>query len=338
METALKAKLPSLWYRAERKVWFVTIGGKQINLGAEEQLAIRKYAQILARDLGELTETDITLHNLVKEFFHNRENFKSEATKDGYRKIMWAVLDFYNEPLLAKDLKPWAVGEWLRSIGVDTPANYNKHIAQVSRIFNWGVKMGYLSANPIKGMPRQEEKPKEDFIPSDKFTLFLYAIPTTLTRDLARFMLETGCRVREVRILEAKHWDAQRKCFTLPIEDSKGKKKSRVIFCSDVAAKLVKENWTASGPIFRNTKGQPWTAQSIKKNFGRAATAIGLDFKMSGTILRHSFAHHRLQSGQDVGTVSKLMGHSTTDCVMKIYGHLMDGDILPNAANAVKIY
>ena len=50
--------------------------------------------------------------------------------------------------------------------------------------------------------------------------------------------------------------------------------------------------------------------------------------KLCATTLRHSWAHHRLESGQDSLIVSKLMGHVDGRMLATRYGHIEEGQRL----------
>ena len=54
-----------------------------------------------------------------------------------------------------------------------------------------------------------------------------------------------------------------------------------------------------------------------------AAAIAGIKVpKLCATVLRHSFAHHRLVNGQDALTVAELLGHKGTDMLAKRYGKI----------------
>jgi integrase len=326
-----------MWLRDGRG-WYVTLNGEQIPLGPTSDVAKRNYTALLAERLGVKSSTGITLRELAEQFRLNYE-YGSEATKESYRKTIRSIHGWFSASFVAEELVPYVVHKWLDETGPDGPAGVRKRISEVVRILNWGVEQGYLKTNPIAGIKKPKLQPREHFIPPDRLREFIQAIPHQPGKDLATFMLETGCRVAEVRILTRIDYDAKNNRFVLYREDSKGKRRKRVIFLSQKAKTLI-GHWLhhfPTGPLFRNTHGTPWTAQNIGKTFDAAGKKIGLNFKVCGTVLRHSYTYNRLLAGQDVATVSKLLGHSTTDMVMTVYGHMCDGPLLEKAADAVAI-
>jgi integrase len=72
----------------------------------------------------------------------------------------------------------------------------------------------------------------------------------------------------------------------------------------------------------------------IRLRFRRRKRELKMPW-LTATHLRHSFAHHRLSSGQDALTVSKLMGHVDTRMLATRYGHLdANTQFMLDAANA----
>jgi site-specific recombinase XerC len=105
--------------------------------------------------------------------------------------------------------------------------------------------------------------------------------------------------------------------------ESKGRKSSRVIWMGTEAQEIAAAAAAAypEGPIFRDKRGRPWHKGSTRSRFRAAAPKLGME-KLNMTLLRHSFAHHRLTTGQDSMVVTELLGHKGPRMLKERYGHL----------------
>ena len=105
------------------------------------------------------------------------------------------------------------------------------------------------------------------------------------------------------------------------------------------AAEKITKKWAArnpKGPIFRNSRGRPWTAMAFNNRFCRLKEKIGM--KLCMYALRHSYAHHALTKGKvDPVTTATLLGHANTHMLMQTYGHLLkDPAFMRDAAKRVR--
>jgi integrase len=72
--------------------------------------------------------------------------------------------------------------------------------------------------------------------------------------------------------------------------------------------------------VFASPIGEPRKPSSITKQWGAAAKGFGL--KVSFHALRHTHASQLIESGMDVLTISRRLGHSTPTITLSVYGHL----------------
>jgi integrase len=183
--------------------------------------------------------------------------------------------------------------------------------------------MGYIGHDPIAKMAKPTPRIRQEYVPSDLWPQVLAAATDEPFRDLLTVMLTSGARPQEVFKAEASHFDPAHGRLVFPMEQSKGRKRSRVVWLPDEAraiiARLVKQY--PEGKLFRNARGKPWDRNSVRCRFRRLKDILKMPW-LTATTLRHSFAHHRLTSGQDSHVVSKLMGHVDGRMIETRYGHV----------------
>jgi integrase len=141
--------------------------------------------------------------------------------------------------------------------------------------------------------------------------------------DFARFLAYSGCRLSEAR---AATWaDVDLTKGTLIVHNAKVRrarnwKPTRVVpIIADMRALLE-----------RLQKANPKPEDSIcgvmecEKSLVRACKIVGIP-KLTHHDLRHLFATRCIESGVDIPTVSRWLGHSDGGALaMKVYGHLRD--------------
>ncbi len=134
-----------------------------------------------------------------------------------------------------------------------------------------------------------------------------------------------------------RHIDFVNSVIVFTPSESKGKRHERVIF-PPIDALAICQRLAAVhrlGPIFRNTKGRPWTKDSINCRFQRMKKK--LNRPCCAYAIRHSFATEGLKSGMDSLTLAQLMGHADTSMLAKHYAHLSrNPEYLREQANRIR--
>jgi site-specific recombinase XerD len=184
----------------------------------------------------------------------------------------------------AEDLRPFHLTEWAAGHRTKRPGgrpwgpNHERGaITAVQRAFSWAAKVGHLDHNPVRHVEKPAPKRREQVLTRAEFDHLLSHVKDDAFRDVLEFCWETGCRVQEVRILEAGHLKAEYGRFELPPRQAKGKKRWRLIYLTRRAEEIVTPlaRTNPEGPIFRNADGAPWDAQNFNCRFFRLQRRLG---------------------------------------------------------------
>ncbi len=320
------ARSPQPWFRQDRQAWFVTINGQRHNLGPDEQEAKRKFHELMASKpkCPIATHTYLTVADIFEKFLAWTSIHRAPKTYqwNQFRIQMFVDALGAGVSMPVSSLKPFHVVEWSDK-HPDWSPNYRHGLIQaVQRAFNWAVKLGHLDTNPIRhiekpGLSRREElitsidweKVRDHYAEGDPF------------RDLLEFSWESGARPFEARRIETRHVQLEQHRVYFPKEESKGKKRPRIIYMTVRAEQIIKRLMVdRAGLLFLNARNKPWTPFCINNRFCRLQKHVGK--KMCQMLLRHSFATTKLEEGTAPATVAALLGHADLSMISRFYGHL----------------
>jgi integrase/recombinase XerD len=129
-------------------------------------------------------------------------------------------------------------------------------------------------------------------------------------RTLAMVMYGAGLRVQEASHLRVSDIDSQR--MLLHVREGKGGK-DRYVMLSEQLLGTLRRYWLEYRPrgfLFPGRTGdKPIEETAIRKTMRLASAKAGLRKRVTPHVLRHSFATHLLELGNDTRVIQVLLGH-----------------------------
>lgn len=330
---ARKRKGP--WRRKQDQHWYTTIGRKLAKVADKEctyEKAFQEYAKIVSQPHE--PPARVTIGILLNSFVDWTQSNRAEATYQWYRRFRKSFVQHTGVSLKVQDVKPYHVQDWLSLHYKEaTRTTQNGAIRALQRAFNWGVNNGRIDRNPIVGIEKPSREPREFVITEAEFQELLGFVNGQEFKDYLCFMWETGCRPQEIKLIERKHREGN--MIILERKSSKGKKYNRVIYLNQAATEIL-GRLKGPGPLFRNSQGKPWTANSVRCRFRTLKKKMNMP-ELCANTMRHSWATNSLKNGTDTTTASILMGHRDPSTLIRNYQHLAkDHEYLAKAAETAR--
>lgn len=318
------ARRPQPWLRRSRG-WYVQHNGKQVFLGKDKAQAFKHFHELMSCPTRKVVKVSEGFFTVCDQFLDWTKRNRAARTYDWYIERLQPFVDYLvrvNASITVQGVKPFHVTNWLATHPNWSSTTRRSSIIAVQRCFSWAGKMGYPINSPMESLEKPPANSRDRVISPDEFKAILAKSPDQQFKDLVTSAWETGCRPQELLKIEARHIDHQNKRWILPIKEAKGKKRPRIIYLTDAAWDITKRLALKhpDGPIFRNTRGRPWTAYSVNCRF--TAMKKTLDVKYCLYHFRHSFATRTLESGLDALTVALLLGHANPAMLSVTYQHM----------------
>jgi integrase len=191
------------------------------------------------------------------------------------------------------------------------------------------VESGVIYSNPAAVVKRAAVRSKQIALPTtEKFNALLSEMRTGHSRDsincadLAAGLAFTGCRVGEAREIAWRDVDFDTGEIVVRGDASTGTKNwelRRVPLIPDARALFQRMR---SERADESLETKVFRVRECQKSLDRACKKIGAD-RITHHDLRHLFATCCIESGVDIPTVSRWLGHKDGGALaMKTYGHL----------------
>jgi integrase len=263
-------------------------------------------------------------------------------SKDYYKEALAALLKSWPElrdadvkRISERDCRSWAA-KFFREYS----ANRSNNTLMVLRdLFDIAVESGMIYTNPARAVKRAKVRAKDLKLPSrEEFLRFVEEIQTAGSRDsrncadAVAFMAFSGSRLGEANAVTWRDVNFTRGELTVrgdAVTRTKNSEIRRVPMIPELQALLRRmRSERRKEPVDKAVL----RVREAQRSMDRAANRVGMH-RITHHDLRHLFATMAIESGVDVPTVSRLLGHKDGGALcMKTYGHLRD----EHAREAVK--
>jgi integrase len=211
-----------------------------------------------------------------------------------------------------------------RTVSKSTPVRANRMLALLRHAFNKAIQWGWVEINPVNGIKRNAELPRERYLSRDELEAFFAAMDArqdTPSLLAIRFILLTGCRRGEALSARWEQFDLNTGHWTKPSAHTKQRRVHRVPLSSEAVATLRRARLLSNGDVvFPGPSGSPLV--EVKRIFKLLLQEAGIrDLRIHD--LRHSFASILASGGKPLNVIGRLLGHTQPVTTMR-YAHLFD--------------
>jgi integrase len=327
-------RTPKPWYWSARNAWYVQIDGKQTRLGAAETKTkippddVRREYHRLMACRGLITDEDrrkASVPEVIEAFIAGKAATRTKTVK---------TYLFYLEPFAHRfrgrkpdSIKVSEVLAFVTSRSTWSDGTKHNAVVTVKALYRWARDVGYLDANPMAGLTNPYPAGRrERGITLAEFEGMIGAVRDDAFKTVLRFLRDTGCRPGELCKLTARHLDPVQPVATLrPGEHKTGRRtgRSRTILLPGTIAEELRElaRQRPTGPLLRNTKGDPWNPNTIEKRVRRLRRKLNLPDDVVPYAARHSFLTRLVETGTPLAIAAKIAGHSRIDTIQDVYLH-----------------
>jgi len=263
----------------------------------------------------------------LEEFiaYLRKEEGKSDNTCQSYERDIRQFLESSEQKgLQLSELNGDVIALYLEELSNKgrSAATVSRLVASLKAFFSYGVKCGWISADPTKELHSPKVIKKKPDILTDTQVYKLLSQPNTETekgiRDKAMLELlcDTGLRVSELIDLRLEDVDLSKRKIRI-----KAARQREVVYDKKIG-RYLQAYLTSSRPklqaktgedgeyFFLNITGEQMSRQGFWKLIKKYGKSAGIELDLTPHTLRHSFAAHALRSGRDLKDVQKILGHS----------------------------
>ncbi|MFT8795180.1 MAG: tyrosine-type recombinase/integrase [Acetobacter orientalis] len=245
---------------------------------------------------------------LVKTWLHNR----SGNTVRAYRANVAEFARFVGKPFAEVALED--LQAWHDSMSGAADATRRRKLSALKSLLTYGHKLGFLphDAGMAFRLERGRDNLNERILTRPKVLAMIAAERDARRHALLALLYGTGLRLSEACALKWRDL-TRRQGGAIATVFGKGGKTRHVQVSPSLFKELVavRVDSVPDAPVIPGHDGGPLHVRAAHRVVKRAAKRAGLAEDASAHWLRHAFASHQLDAGQNVHWVQAQLGHSS---------------------------
>ncbi len=329
----------NLYRRKSSDVYYALLkrNGKQFrrSLKTTDRELARRRLNELRDEVGNLTSQDagqLTFEILANRWQESVRHTVKESTAKRRKRCVAVVSPFFAGVTL-RHITASHCERWVTERGESiAPQTFAHELDTMKAVFEYAKEQGLILRNPAQSIRRKRILPAQIEVPTrTQFVQLVAAIRasdgrtssqerTTDGADLVELLAYSGCRIEEARNLRWEHVSFERGTLTI----TGGERRTK-----NYEARTVPMTAALSGLLSRlHSERQPKSTAhvmaigSARRCITTACRRLGLP-RFTHHDFRHFFATTCIESGVDIPTISKWLGHKDGGALaMKVYGHL----------------
>jgi integrase/recombinase XerD len=209
-----------------------------------------------------------------------------------------------------------------------SPASVARKVAAIKSFYFYLFEEHAIAANPTLELdaPRVAKRAPQALTEGQVNALLAAATDSTpkgyRDRALLEVLYATGIRVTELVTLQIDDLDLETATLRIGKDEAgaDGSNRSRDLPLNERAVGALRDYLQNgrlalkvppdAGPLFANPRGEPLTRQGVWLILKQYVKEAGIDVPVTPHSLRHSFAAHRLERGERVQDLQRLLGHA----------------------------
>lgn len=321
-ERKLLKTIPGWFYHKYQRLWSVL--NTDENIGLLKTLFKGKYSVKKDERKASLPSVQLSDATLNELYLTERKILLkgySENTLNAYKSELKFFFSYFGQKNLVEITKDEIEGYIHYLISKYNISEYKQNVAINA------IKFYY---EHVKGLPREyydiqrAKRPKQlPNVLSSKEVLALINSPKNIKHKAILYTIYSGgLRLSELINLRIK--DIRTDDGYIFIRGAKGKK-DRHTLLSEKLLIILRRYYRANKPsywLFEGADGGKYSSKSVQKVFRKAQEESGSNPWATPHTLRHSFATHMLENGENLRTIQVLLGHESTKTT-EVYTHVM---------------